>query len=181
MVDARSGGSLVRTAVLLVLTALWMVPMFTQATQRYPYLGSLFVPMAVLSIVLGGVSVGCYFAAGGAAKTSRRSVVTTSVTLVLLSIVGAISWAPVLNAALDFGPTRTVEGDIEVIQNPGKGNASRRVRARIDGQERSSAFHPHAGFWDEPVVRNGGPAELEVGAGLFGVPWISRFSSPSEN
>jgi hypothetical protein len=164
------------------MTALWMVPMFTQWFKHYPYLGSLALPTVGLGVVLAGGSLGVYFTASRGEKTSRKSTITNAVLLLVLSGVGASLWAPILNAVLDFGERDVVEGEIYVIENPGKNNPSRRVTAHIDGEDRSGKFHPHAGFWDVPVVRNGGAAQLTVGSGFFGVPWVSQFEdAPSSS
>ena len=69
-------------------------------------------------------------------------------------------------------------GTIGRIENPGRGNPSRRVTAVVDGVERSARFDPHDNFWHVAAVRNGGPVELTIRPGFLGIPSVAKFSDP---
>ncbi len=177
MKPARPGG-LLRGAALLLPTLGWMVPIFTQLHKRYPCLGSVMLPSLSVGAGFTLLCLGLYFANGLPKATSRRTVITTTILIAVMALVSGMLWMPILNAWLDFGAARAIDGHIDVIERPGKGQPTRRATAVIDGETLEGAFYAQDFFWGSRVVRDGGEAKLRVGRGLFGVPWIAKVEEP---
>jgi len=166
---------LLRYAAMLVPGVAWTVPLFTQLHKRYPCLGTTALHGLGLGLLLAAACAAVFFATGGPHLRRRGSPALAYAGIVVASIVSGTLWAPCLNALLDFGPKATIDGEVEEISNPGKGNPNRRVIAEVDGEKREGTFYAHDNFWHVPAVREGGSVRLTVGPGLFGVPWIARF------
>lgn len=154
----------------------------TNWTKPYPCLGPIWPVAVVLGLGAGIAGAAWFFVFGGHRGMSRKMVAF----LLLLNfafalIAGVYTFAPFLNAALDFGPETTAMGTIQVIKQEGT-RTSRFARTRsvttvVDGREREGSFAPSE-FWDVAAVRDGGPVRLTVRPGFFGIPWIEKFSDP---
>lgn len=154
--------------------AIWAVPLFGQLHKKFPYVGSLVLPIVVLCAVFVGLLVGLWFVTGEHRTTSRRSKIISLAGFAFVGVAGGILWAPAINA-IGFGSARTVDGEIVVDEDAGRGNPNRRVVVVVDGKRLEGRFHAQ-NFWQSPVVRSGGPAKLEIRSGLF-TPWVARFDA----
>ncbi len=155
-----------------------MVPLFTQLHKRYPCLGSVFVPTAVLVLLFGGSCIAMYLTGVRGVPTSRKSIIGNCVLFGVAALASGVLWMPILNAHLDLRSARVIEGEIIVIDSPGRGGPTRRIVAEVDGTKLTGSFYAQTLYWEVPVVRNGGAAKLTVGRGLFGVPWVAKIEQP---
>lgn len=160
----------------------FLAALSTNWTRPYPCLGPIGYVGFALGLGVGIAGSAWFFAFGGHREMSRKMVVfLIFLTISFALIAGKVTLAPYLNAALDFGPETTSMGTIRTIPHGGSRTSrftpTRSVTTVVNGRECEASFATSE-FWDVAAVRNGGPVKLTVRPGLFGIPWIEKFSDP---